>query len=136
MEWVELSLSELRTLLNGASWVLIVAKEEEEEEEEEVVCGCRSFYRRDEGDSGALGINQWYSLFPSRGLRRPGHKRACIKDAGLELEAEGDPSDEGGEEDVNVKMLSQMLEVLKVTRAEQANVHAARSEEIKLITHT
>ncbi|KAI9182659.1 hypothetical protein LWI28_027605 [Acer negundo] len=86
-----------------------------------------------------IGINQWYSLYPSRGLKKPrGPNRARTEAEDLELEAEGSESEaegseseakgsepeaedvEGAEKDDNVRLLTQMLKVLKATRSEQA----------------
>ncbi|KAI9194125.1 hypothetical protein LWI28_003319 [Acer negundo] len=69
-------------------------------------------------------------------MRRPrGPKRAQIKDEVSKSDAEGlGPEvghDEGAGEDVNVRMLTQILKVLKATRSEQVDASAARSEEIR-----
>ncbi|KAI9192290.1 hypothetical protein LWI28_020681 [Acer negundo] len=77
-----------------------------------------------------IGINQWYSLYPSRGLRRHKRpKRARIETEDSESKAEGSEpkarDDEGIEEDDNVRLLTQMLKVLKATRSEQADAYAA-----------
>ncbi|KAI9165388.1 hypothetical protein LWI28_013198 [Acer negundo] len=78
-----------------------------------------------------IGINQWYSLYPSRGLKRPrGPKRARTEAEGSESEAE---DVKGAEEDDNVRLLTRMLNVLKATRSEQTNAHAAQREEIRAV---
>ncbi|KAI9180512.1 hypothetical protein LWI28_005518 [Acer negundo] len=70
-----------------------------------------------------IRINKWFSLYPSRGLTRPrGSKRAQAEAEDSESEAEGSEPDarhvEGAEEDVNVRLLTQMLKVMKATYSE------------------
>ncbi|KAI9196352.1 hypothetical protein LWI28_023192 [Acer negundo] len=80
---------------------------------------------------GDIGTNQCYSLYPNRGLKRPReHKRTRAEDAGSKSEA---GHDEGAEEDMNVRLLTQMLTILKATRSEQADAYAARKKEIKAV---
>ncbi|KAI9176540.1 hypothetical protein LWI28_004050 [Acer negundo] len=85
-----------------------------------------------------IGINQWYSLYPSRGLKRPRRpKRARIEAEDSESEDEGSkPEDEdveGAEEDINVRLLTQMLKVLKATLSKQTDAHATRKYKIKAV---
>ncbi|KAI9185221.1 hypothetical protein LWI28_005404 [Acer negundo] len=65
-----------------------------------------------------------------RGLRRlRGPKRARTEAKGSESKAEGSEPKaedvEGADEDDNVRLLTQMLKVLKVTQSEQADAYAA-----------
>ena len=95
-----------------------------------------------------LGIHQWHSLFPSRGLRKPeGHKRARTEDAGADAEAEdsepeaedSEPEDEEGhllsEDDERHSLWTRMLKALKRTRRlemkEQAAAHAEQVKQIR-----
>ncbi|KAI9169781.1 hypothetical protein LWI28_017559 [Acer negundo] len=70
-----------------------------------------------------IGINQWYSLYPSKGLKRPrGPKRARTEAEDSESVAEGSESgDEGSEPEA------------KDVVQKQADVHEARKEEIQAV---
>ncbi|KAK0587310.1 hypothetical protein LWI29_020920 [Acer saccharum] len=77
-------------------------------------------------DSSPKPLNQWFSLFPSRGMSKPsGHKRAQTEDAGseseseaegLEAEAEAGDGEMLSEDYESQSRWSRLLLALKLTR--------------------